>query len=69
MVLEKVFNTYEISGGLGPEKARALLVFQALTGCYTVSNFAWHGKKTAWAVLAVFPELTNAPVRATFRLP
>ena len=43
-----------------PEKARALPVFHALTGCDTVSSFAGHGEKTAWAVWAVFPELTNA---------
>ena len=50
----------EIAAGLGPEKARALPVFHALTGCDTVSSFAGHGKKTAWAVWAVFPELTHA---------
>ncbi|KAK0146492.1 hypothetical protein N1851_014183 [Merluccius polli] len=49
-----------ISAALGPEKARALPLFHALTGCDTVSSFAGHGKKTAWAVWAVFPELTNA---------
>ena len=35
-------------------------MFHALTGCDTVSSFAGHGEKTAWAVWAVFPELTNA---------
>ena len=48
---------HEIAAGLGPEKARALPVFHALTGCDTVSSFVGHGKKTAWAV---FPELTHA---------
>ena len=44
---------HEISATLGPEKARALPVFHALTGCDTVSSFAGHGKKTAWAVRRV----------------
>ena len=48
------------SPGLGPEKARALLILHALTGCDTVSSFAGHGKKTAWANWTVLPELTNA---------
>ena len=34
-------------------------MFHALTGCDTVSSFAGHGKKTAWAVWAVLPELTT----------
>ena len=37
---------HEISAALGPEKARALLVFYALTGCDTVSSLAGQGKKT-----------------------
>ncbi|QQP54791.1 uncharacterized protein LOC103506659 [Caligus rogercresseyi] len=41
---------HEMAAGLGPEKARALPMFLALTGCNTVSSFARHGKKTAWAV-------------------
>ena len=36
---------HEVSAGLGLEKARALLMFHALTGCDTVSNFAGHRKK------------------------
>ena len=51
---------HEIAAGLGPEKACALPVFHALTGCDTVSSFVGHGKKTAWAVWAVFPKLTHA---------
>lgn len=51
---------HEIAAGLGPEKAQVLPMFHALTGCDTVSSFAGHGKKTAWAVWKVFPELTNA---------
>ena len=41
------------------EISAALPEFHALTGCDTVSSFAGRGKQTAWAVLAVFPELTN----------
>ena len=36
----RYLTAHEISGGLGPEKARPLPVFHALTGCYTVSSFA-----------------------------
>ena len=35
-------------------------MFHALTGCDTVSSFARHGKKTAWAAWTVLPELTEA---------
>ena len=49
---------HEIARALGPEKAQALPMFHALTGCDTVSCFAGHGKRTAWAVWTVLPELT-----------
>ncbi len=51
---------HEMAAGLGPQKARALPMFHAQTGCDTVSSFAGHGKKSAWAVWAVLPELTDA---------
>ena len=51
---------HEIAAGLGPEKAQALPMFHALTGCDTASSFAGHGKKTAWIIWTVLPELTNA---------
>ena len=54
---------HEIAAGLGPEKACTLPVFHALTGCDTVSSFIGDGKKTVWAVWAVFPELTHALLR------
>ena len=38
---------HELAVSLGPEKALALPMFHALTGCDTVSSFAGHGKKTA----------------------
>ena len=51
---------HEITAGLGPEKAQALPLFHALIGCDTASRFAGHGKKTAWTIWTVLPELTNA---------
>lgn len=51
---------YELAATLGPEKAQSLPMFHALTGCDTVSSFAGHGKKTAWAIWNVMPELTEA---------
>jgi hypothetical protein len=53
---------HEIAQALGPEKAHALPMFHALTGCDTVSCFAGHGKRTAWAVWTALPELTQALV-------
>ena len=58
--LKQRLAAHEIAAGLGPEKACTLPVFHALTGCDTVSSFVGHGKKTAWAVWAMFPELTHA---------
>uniref|UniRef100_UPI00358E0809 uncharacterized protein n=1 Tax=Myxine glutinosa TaxID=7769 RepID=UPI00358E0809 len=51
---------HELSATLGPDKAKALPIFHAITGCDTVSSFAGRGKKTAWAVWETFPEVTNA---------
>jgi len=51
--------THEIARALGPEKAQALPMFHAWTGCDTVSCFAGHGKRTAWAVWTPLPELTQ----------
>jgi len=51
---------HEITTLLGPEKASALPMFHALTGCDTVSAFVGHGKRTAWAIWKSLPELTNA---------
>ena len=35
-------------------------MFHALTGCDTASSFAGLGKKTAWTIWTVLPELTHA---------
>ena len=51
---------HEMAAGLGRKKARALPLFHALTGCDTVSSFTGRGKKTAWAIWMVLPELTEA---------
>lgn len=49
---------HSIATSLGQEKSSALPMFHAITGCDTVSFFAGRGKKTAWDVWKVFPELT-----------
>ncbi len=51
---------HEIATSLGPDKSKALPMFHALTGCDTVSAFARHGKKTAWATWDLLPQLTQA---------
>lgn len=50
---------HNISTKLGQSKAKVLPLFHALTGCDTVSFFSGRGKKTAWDIWNVFPELTN----------
>ncbi|KAG7168451.1 hypothetical protein Hamer_G002510, partial [Homarus americanus] len=66
-VLDKLWLTFGtgknrryIAKALGPEKSRALPVFHAIKGCNTVSAFAGHSKKTAWATWNAFPEVTTA---------
>ncbi|KAG7171270.1 hypothetical protein Hamer_G013722 [Homarus americanus] len=51
---------HEMAACLGQEKARALPMFHVLTGCDTVSSFSGHGKKTVWAIWAVYPDMTEA---------
>ncbi|KAK3735626.1 hypothetical protein QZH41_007395 [Actinostola sp. cb2023] len=50
---------HSIAASLGQEKSSALPMFHAITGCDTVSFFGGRGKKTAWDVWKVFPELTS----------
>ena len=59
---------HHIATSLGAEKARALPMFHAFTGCDTVSSFAGRGKKTAFdtwksfdAVTSVFANLVTRP--------
>ena len=40
----RVSAGHEIARALGPEKAQALPMFDALTGCDMVSCFAGHGQ-------------------------
>ena len=47
-----------IAAALGRERAFALSMFHALSGCDTVSFFTGRGKKTAWDIWGVFPEPT-----------
>ena len=49
--------THTIAASLGRDKARVLPIFHSLTGCDTTSFFGVRGKKTAWDVGNVFPEL------------
>jgi len=49
---------HEMARALGPEKTQDLLMFHALIGCDTVSCFAGHDKRTAWAMWTALPELT-----------
>ena len=42
------------------EKAKALIMFHALTGCDTVSSFRGRGKKTAWSAWMAHPSATDA---------
>ncbi len=51
---------HEIAVAIGNPMATVLPMFHALTGCDTVSSFFGHGKKTAWQVWQVFPQLTEA---------
>ena len=51
---------HTIAAGLGENKAQALPMFHSLTGCDTVSSFVGRGKKTAWSVWNVMPQLTDA---------
>jgi len=56
---------HEMIRTLGPEKAQALPMFHALTGCDTVSFFAGRGKRTAWEVWTAVPELTQVFIGLT----
>lgn len=59
---------HAIATSLGREKGCVLPMFHALTGCDTVSFFGGRGKKSAWDVWKVFPELTHT-LKALMMLP
>ncbi len=50
----------EIASSLATPKAMALPAIHAFTGCDNVSSFVRKGKKTAWDVWQVYPEVTAA---------
>lgn len=49
-----------IAANLGVHKSQAIAGFHSFTGCDTVSCFAGKGKKSAWDVWRVFPDVTQA---------
>ena len=54
---------HEIARKIGQQKAKALPLFQAITGRDNVSFFGSKGKKTAWDVWNVYPALTDVLCR------
>jgi len=56
---------HEIAAGLGPQRAKTLPIFHALTGCDAMSSFSGHGKKTAWAIWTAYPDLTTALLKVS----
>lgn len=50
----------EIVSRLGPERATSLPVFDAFTGCDTVSCFSGKGKNAAWITYMAYEEATTA---------
>ena len=58
----KNFQMYSINAicsYLGEEKAQALPLFHALTGCDTTSAFRGKGKKSAWQAWQAYEEVTG----------
>ena len=51
---------HKVANRLGSNKALALPMFHALTGCDTVSSFVEYGKKTAWSTWNTLTQLTDA---------
>ena len=54
---------HDISVRLGTDVCKALPMFHSFTGCDTVSSFYSIGKKTAWNIWQVFPEVTDVFVK------
>ena len=51
---------HEVVAAMDPRVCATLHVFHAFTGCDTTSSFGGRGKKTAWSMWKVFPEVTAA---------
>lgn len=47
------------ASAMGQEKARALPIFHAITGCDTVSSFYGRGKKSAWEAMTSYELATR----------
>ena len=43
----------------GREKCRAIIPFDALSGCDTTSTFFGKSKKSAWKTWNIYPDVTN----------
>ena len=54
------YSAHDLAMSLGPDRALALPLFHAFTGCDTVSAFTGRGKKTCWEVWNAYPEVTAA---------
>ena len=57
---KRIFNVHSIRQEIGTQKALALPVFHAFTGCDTVSSFKSIGKKTAWERWGTYQNVTKA---------
>ena len=55
----RLIPAHRIYAAIGNMKSQALPMFQAFTGCDTVSSFSDRGKKTAWEIWNVFPDVTD----------
>jgi hypothetical protein len=51
---------HEVVGDMDPMTCAAPPVFDAFTGCDTISAFGGRGKKGVWSTWQVFPEVTEA---------
>ena len=60
---KRYLPVHEIANSLGKSRSKALLFWHAFTGCDTVSAFGGRGKKTAWQVWEVFPEITDTFIK------
>ena len=57
---KRIFNVHNIRQEIGTQKALALPVFHAFTGCDTGSSFKSVGKKTAWERWTTYQDVTKA---------
>ena len=62
----KYLPIHKIAYSLREETCRALPMWFTLAGCNTISIFSGRGKKTAWKVWKLLPEVTETFVRYLF---